>query len=75
MAEYRAIREKYSILEVIRTPELSAEVTLQPIEAFDFDAAIIFAFAILLFSKIQKLLYFQLHSALVSYSTEGKSSK
>ena len=43
MAEYRAIREKYSILEVIRTPELAAEVTLQPINAFDFDAAIIFA--------------------------------
>lgn len=43
MAEYRAIREKYSILEVIRTPELAAEVTLQPIEAFEFDAAIIFA--------------------------------
>jgi uroporphyrinogen decarboxylase len=43
MAEYRAIREKYSILEVIRTPELAYEVTLQPIEAFDVDAAIIFA--------------------------------
>jgi uroporphyrinogen decarboxylase len=43
MAEYRAIREKYSILEVIRTPELACEVTLQPIEAFDVDAAIIFA--------------------------------
>lgn len=43
MAEYRAIREKHSILEVIRTPELACEVTMQPIEAFDLDAAIIFA--------------------------------
>ena len=43
MPEYRAIREKYDILEVIRTPELACEVTLQPVEAFEVDAAIIFA--------------------------------
>ena len=43
MAEYRALREKHTILEIIRTPHLAAEVTLQPIEAFDLDAAIIFA--------------------------------
>lgn len=43
MAEYLAIRAKHSMLEVIRTPELAAEVTLQPINAFDLDAAIIFA--------------------------------
>ena len=43
MAEYRAIRARYAMLDVIRTPELAAEVTLQPINAFDFDAAIIFA--------------------------------
>lgn len=43
MAEYRALREQYSILELIKTPELAAEVTLQPINAFNLDAAIIFA--------------------------------
>lgn len=43
MAEYRAIREKHSMLEVIRTPALAAEITLQPIQAFELDAAIIFA--------------------------------
>lgn len=43
MAEYRTLREKYSMLEMIRTPELAAEVTMQPIKAFDLDAAIIFA--------------------------------
>ncbi len=43
MAEYRAIREKHSMLDVINTPELAAQITLQPLEAFDFDAAIIFA--------------------------------
>ncbi len=43
MAEYRALRARYSMLDVIRTPELAAEVTLQPLAAFAFDAAIIFA--------------------------------
>ena len=43
MAEYQAIRAKHSILEVCKTPELAAQVTLQPINRFAFDAAIIFA--------------------------------
>ncbi|UCF19750.1 MAG: uroporphyrinogen decarboxylase, partial [Gemmatimonadota bacterium] len=43
MPEYRALRERYSILDLCRTPELAAEVTLQPIRRFDLDAAIIFA--------------------------------
>src|SRR3954469_12059409 len=43
MEEYRAIRTRYSILDLIRTPELAAEVTLQPLSRINFDAAIIFA--------------------------------
>ncbi len=43
MPEYRALRKDYTILELIKTPELAAEVTLQPVKAFDVDAAIIFA--------------------------------
>jgi uroporphyrinogen decarboxylase len=43
MIEYRTLREKYTILEIIKTPELAVEVTMQPINAFDLDAAIIFA--------------------------------
>ncbi len=43
MSEYRALRERCSMLELIHTPELACEVTLQPIKAFDLDAAIIFA--------------------------------
>ena len=43
MTEYREIRAKHSMLTVIGTPELAAEVTLQPIHKFGFDAAIIFA--------------------------------
>lgn len=43
MAEYQRIRAKHSILDVCKIPDLAAEVTLQPIERFDLDAAIIFA--------------------------------
>jgi uroporphyrinogen decarboxylase len=43
MPEYRAIRAKHSMLDVIRSPELAAEITLQPINAFGMDAAIIFS--------------------------------
>ncbi len=41
--EYRALREKHSLLELIRTPELAAQVTLLPVEAFGLDAAIVFS--------------------------------
>ena len=41
--EYRALREKHSMLELVRTPELAAQVTLLPIDSFDLDAAIVFS--------------------------------
>jgi uroporphyrinogen decarboxylase len=43
MPEYRRLRESHSILDLCKTPELAAEVTLQPMQALDVDAAIIFA--------------------------------
>jgi len=43
MKEYRALRKKYSFLEMCKNPELAAQVTLQPIEKFNLDAAIIFS--------------------------------
>jgi uroporphyrinogen decarboxylase len=42
MPEYRAIREKRTLLEICKTPELALEVTLQPLK-LGFDAAILFA--------------------------------
>jgi uroporphyrinogen decarboxylase len=41
--EYRALRERHSLLELIRTPELAAQVTLLPVDAFGLDAAIVFS--------------------------------
>ncbi len=43
MSEYLAVRGKHTILEIIRSAELSCEVTLQPLNVFDLDAGIIFS--------------------------------
>lgn len=43
LKEYRTLRKKYSFLEMCKNPELAAQVTLQPVEKFKLDAAIIFS--------------------------------
>src|ERR687886_911218 len=43
LPEYRALRERYGLFEIVRQPELCAEVTLQPVRRHDVDAAVIFS--------------------------------
>lgn len=43
LPEYRALKEKYSFTEMVKSPELATEVTLQPLQRFPLDAAIIFS--------------------------------
>lgn len=44
LPEYRATRERAgSFLDLMRSPELATEVTLQPLARFDLDAAILFS--------------------------------
>jgi uroporphyrinogen decarboxylase len=42
-AAYRQLRERYGILELAKTPELCAEVTLMPVRELGVDAAVLFA--------------------------------
>jgi len=43
LPEYRALKERHSFWEMVRTPELAVEVTLQPVQRFALDAAILFS--------------------------------
>ena len=43
LKQYREIRAHHGILEICKRPDLAAEVTLQPVDILDVDAAIIFA--------------------------------
>jgi uroporphyrinogen decarboxylase len=43
LPEYRAIRERHGFFEVAQTPELCAEVTLQPVRRHGVDGAVLFA--------------------------------
>jgi uroporphyrinogen decarboxylase len=43
MSVYRAVRERHGFLQMVKQPAVAAEITMQPIEAFGMDAAIIFA--------------------------------
>jgi uroporphyrinogen decarboxylase len=43
LPEYRELRAKHDFLEMVQTPALAAEATLQPIRRFDMDAAVIFS--------------------------------
>src|SRR5919201_309165 len=43
LPEYRALRERYGLFDIVARPELCAEVTLQPVRRHDVDAAVMFA--------------------------------
>ena len=52
MAEYQAVRRHHSLLQICKTPELAAEVTITAAEKLDVDAAIIFADLLLPFESM-----------------------
>jgi uroporphyrinogen decarboxylase len=53
MPQYRKLRQKYSILELCRNPELAARVTLEPVHRLGVDAAIVFADILLPFEPLR----------------------
>ena len=42
MSEYRELRQRHSLLDICRTPDLATAVTLQPVRRIEIDAAILF---------------------------------
>ena len=52
LPQYRALRAKYSLLELCREPELAVTVTLQPLDVIDLDAAILFSDLLLPFAPM-----------------------
>lgn len=52
MSEYRALRKRYSLLEICRRPDLAVAVTLQPVDVIEVDAAILFSDLLLPFTPM-----------------------
>jgi uroporphyrinogen decarboxylase len=52
MSDYRALRERYPLLEICRQPELAVAVTLQPVDVIEVDAAILFSDLLLPFAPL-----------------------
>ncbi len=59
LPDYRVIRQHHSVLEICHAPRLAAEVSLQPVEVLDVDAAIVFADILLPFEPLGLELTFQ----------------
>ena len=43
LPEYRKLKETYTFVQLVQSPELAVEVTLQPVRRFGFDAGILFS--------------------------------
>jgi uroporphyrinogen decarboxylase len=74
LPEYRALKEKYSFLEMVKSPELAVEVTLQPMLRFELDAAIIFSDILVIPEAMGQPYHFREQGGIgMDFRLEGKS--
>lgn len=59
LPEYRKLKETYSFHELVQTPELATEVTLQPIRRYEMDAAIVFSDILVIPEALGQPYYFR----------------
>ena len=59
LPEYRRIRQRTTFLELCKTPDLAAEVTIQPVDILGVDAAIVFADILLILEAMGAELRFE----------------
>ena len=52
MSDYRALRQRYSLLQICAEPELAVAVTMQPVDVIEVDAAILFSDLLLPFTPM-----------------------
>ena len=73
LPEYRALRKKYDFLDLCYTPKKAAEITLQPLNRFDLDAAIIFSDILTPLTAIgQNLTFKKNHGPIITPTIETK---
>lgn len=59
LPEYRKLKEKYDFLQLVRSPDLATEVTLQPMKRFPLDAAITFSDILVIPEALGQSYYFK----------------
>lgn len=75
LPEYQALKQKHSFHELVRTPDLATEITLQPIRRFNFDAAVLFCDLLVIPEAMgQPWHYFEKESIASDYSISSREA-